>query len=315
MPPSIPKNAYTDVPEQHPNLILGSLQLLFWLFFRPTAWRKHITRIDSTLRPDFCLAELSKAQRQNPALRRLLIQSHLILPLSTLLLIGLSLLITRRFIEAISLNAVASIVLIVMTFGVALSLAIGVAVGIVGGITYGIAIATQYVAWSIFLVDTITWAVSIVLIMPSCIAYGMTGNVAGNLAIQRQTHSLSRQSGGVLVGIVLGIVTLILVSSLVSQAQNMAFSIMGVVAIGVASFIRTRQWRSILVSSLIYLSVSSLLLGVTSNLRFIGMDSLVTRSMIDSALFVLAYSVAERIAGSWAGATAGAILASVSLFL
>jgi hypothetical protein len=38
-----------NAPEQHPNLILGSLQLLFWLFFRPSAWQNHLKRIDPAL--------------------------------------------------------------------------------------------------------------------------------------------------------------------------------------------------------------------------------------------------------------------------
>lgn len=33
---------YTHAPEQHPNLILGSLQLLFWMSFLPTAFKNHL---------------------------------------------------------------------------------------------------------------------------------------------------------------------------------------------------------------------------------------------------------------------------------
>lgn len=51
--PSIRKDAYTDAPDLHPNLLLASLQLLFWLFFHPTAWRNYITRLDPDLHPDF----------------------------------------------------------------------------------------------------------------------------------------------------------------------------------------------------------------------------------------------------------------------
>ena len=42
--PNVPRNAYTNEPEKHPNLILGSLQLLFWLFFRPSAWQNYLKR-------------------------------------------------------------------------------------------------------------------------------------------------------------------------------------------------------------------------------------------------------------------------------
>ncbi|MEW5958924.1 MAG: hypothetical protein AB1801_14420, partial [Chloroflexota bacterium] len=68
------KNAYTDAPELHPNVFLGSLQLLFWLLGHPSAWRNYIAGIDSTLSPNFCLAQLSRAQWQNPTLRQLLLR-------------------------------------------------------------------------------------------------------------------------------------------------------------------------------------------------------------------------------------------------
>src|SRR5215510_11613047 len=81
--------AYTDAPEPHPNLFLGSLQLLFWLLFHPSAWRHHIARIDPTLRPDFCLAELQRAQWRHPAMRRLLVQGYVVLLALSGLLIAL----------------------------------------------------------------------------------------------------------------------------------------------------------------------------------------------------------------------------------
>ncbi|NJR75545.1 MAG: ATP-binding protein, partial [Scytonema sp. CRU_2_7] len=72
---------YTDAPEQHPNLILGSLQLLFWLFFRPKAWRNHLKRIDPNLEPDSSLFFLLRRGRwRNLALWWLLIQGYLVLP-------------------------------------------------------------------------------------------------------------------------------------------------------------------------------------------------------------------------------------------
>ena len=40
---------YSHTPEQHPNLILGSLQLLFWMFFLPKAFKNHLKRIHPVL--------------------------------------------------------------------------------------------------------------------------------------------------------------------------------------------------------------------------------------------------------------------------
>ena len=38
---SRPADAYTDAPALHPNLLAGSLHLLFWLCFHPVAWVNH----------------------------------------------------------------------------------------------------------------------------------------------------------------------------------------------------------------------------------------------------------------------------------
>ncbi|MDZ7958762.1 MAG: hypothetical protein RMY34_12925 [Aulosira sp. DedQUE10] len=73
MPNNIPHNAYTNEPQQHPNLILGSLQLLFWLFLRPAAWRNHLERIEPALETDTSLISLMRQGRwRNFGLWRLL---------------------------------------------------------------------------------------------------------------------------------------------------------------------------------------------------------------------------------------------------
>jgi hypothetical protein len=74
-PPGIPTNAYTDAPEQHPNLILGSLQLLFWLVFRPSAWESHIHQLDPSLNKDFSLLQLLRNRHwQHPKIWRFVLQ-------------------------------------------------------------------------------------------------------------------------------------------------------------------------------------------------------------------------------------------------
>src|SRR6476661_867061 len=119
MTPNLPRNAYTDSPEQHPNLILGSLQLLPWLFFRPSAFRNHLTRIDPDLDFYSSLLILIRKQRwRNLALWRLLIQGNLILPV----LAGLTL----------------TLVLCGLGFPPARA-AWGVAWGVVSGVAWGVA--------------------------------------------------------------------------------------------------------------------------------------------------------------------------------
>ena len=85
--PDVLHNAYTDAPEQHPNLILGSLQLLWWMVFRPSAFRNHLKRIDPAL--DFETDSRNRVQWKNWAFWRLLLQGYFILPILVNLLLGL----------------------------------------------------------------------------------------------------------------------------------------------------------------------------------------------------------------------------------
>ena len=76
---------YTHAPEQHPNLILGSLQLLFWMFFRPTAFKNHLKRIHPVLESDISLITVLRGEsyiRKKPALWKFILQGFFILPIS-----------------------------------------------------------------------------------------------------------------------------------------------------------------------------------------------------------------------------------------
>jgi hypothetical protein len=119
--PDVPHNTYTDAPEQHPNLILGSLQLLFWLFFRPSAWRNHIARIDTAVNPDSGSANRSW---WNPALWRFLIQAYLVLPV----LVNLPLILVQWGLMESGENIAFRVefdVLLSAVFSVALGVALG----------------------------------------------------------------------------------------------------------------------------------------------------------------------------------------------
>jgi hypothetical protein len=83
MPNNIPHNAYTNAPQQHPNLILGSLQVLFWVFFRLTVWRNHLTRI-------FAAPNIG-SNKKSRLLSEVLTQVYLVLPLLANLILCLML--------------------------------------------------------------------------------------------------------------------------------------------------------------------------------------------------------------------------------
>ncbi|MBD2252489.1 AAA family ATPase [Nostoc parmelioides] len=142
MPNNIPRNAYTNAPEQHPNLILGSLQLLFWLLFRPAAWRNHLEGIDPTLDTETPLISLITQRKwRNIALWRLIIQGYLILPILANLLLGLALWVLGEPIINIAFRVVEGVVFGVVrgvAGGMAFGMAFGMAYGIVFGVTYGV---------------------------------------------------------------------------------------------------------------------------------------------------------------------------------
>src|SRR5687767_2728435 len=65
----------------NPNPLVGGLQLLSWLFLRPTAWRLHLSQIDPALAPHFCLAQLTELHWQHPWVRRLFVHGYIALPI------------------------------------------------------------------------------------------------------------------------------------------------------------------------------------------------------------------------------------------
>ena len=70
--------SYTDAPQLHSNLILGSLQLLGWIIFHPSAWRNYVKQIDPDLSPNFCLLQLERKLWRSPVLRQILIKGYLV---------------------------------------------------------------------------------------------------------------------------------------------------------------------------------------------------------------------------------------------
>ncbi|WP_298912124.1 AAA family ATPase [uncultured Nostoc sp.] len=152
----VPRNAYTYTPEQHTNSILGSLQLLFWLFFRPSALRNHLERIDPALDSNSSLIILLRQGRwRNLALWRLFIQGCFILPILANLLLGLVLWtlgepianIAFRVAFGMALGVAEKIdneyfntlIILGLLFGIPGGLGFGVAGGLVHGVALGVA--------------------------------------------------------------------------------------------------------------------------------------------------------------------------------
>lgn len=317
-------HAYTASPPLHPNLILGSLQLLFWLFFHPSAWRNLVARIDPGLRPDFFLAELSLAQWRNPTLRRLLIQENIILPILVSLPISLVMLNLRTprgdlafgvafsvaFAAAFSIaGSVAGSVALGATLGVALGVALSVALGVEPGVTPGVVFG---------------------------VAIGVAGGVARGVASGQAAYSFARQTGGVIAGVLIGVAMFGLVlgsmfygagfglefaqqsgllpdpieQAVSGAAISVVFGLAGGVVSSVASGLRTRRWRCGLVvgaaGSVIFGAAFAAMFGISFGVIF-GAAAGAALGLLTSSFFALLYVLAERLAGPWAGAVAGTL--------
>ncbi len=79
-----PENCFTDAPAPRRGLLTGTLQLVFWVFFHPSAWANHIRQIDPALPQAVCLLDLGRWHWRSPNVRRLLLQVLLIFPLFVL---------------------------------------------------------------------------------------------------------------------------------------------------------------------------------------------------------------------------------------
>ncbi len=304
------KNAYTDAPELHPNLIVGALQLLFWLFFHPSAWRNHMARIDPTLRPDFTLVELSRTRWRSPSLRRLLIMGYAILPLLAGLLVGLVLWGSNRAIEVIVLSIVFGVIFGVVGSIVG-SLVVNVAVGGVLGLIFTIVFSTALIL-IIDIANGVTFNVQVINVELGVLAGlvgGIVGNIVNNVAHGRQTYSLIRQVGGVAVGIFIGSMTLLVGSSLASKMTHPAtVGIVGGIVAGTAVSLTVR-WRHGVAARIAIGATVGVAVGVVAGLAFaIGGDAAFggAFALLSVTLVALPYILAERIAGLWS-----AVLASV----
>lgn len=322
-----PKNAYTDAPRQHPNLILGGLQLIFWLVFHPSAWAFFLAHVDPSLSPSFTLADLKGRQWGAPALGRLLIQAYLVLPLLVGLPIALIFWIQAEPLDP-SAVFVAHVVAIALTLGLMVGAVIGVGAGVVAGVAVGLAYG---------IINSATSGLFQSIASPTAIsiAVGVAGGIAARMATtpirsrgqssprppSRPAPKIQFQVGGIVVGVLVGVVAVSLLrtglTSLADLAvrlpEETAYYLARTLVVG-ASFGVALGWRRSIALGL----GSGLLTGVVYALTIvawkagwggipIGLTSGVLFGTSFGVTLVLPYVLAEGIAGSWAGAWAAGL--------
>ena len=257
-PPSIPPNAYTHAPEQHPNLIVGSLQLLFWLVFRPSAWKHHIQRLDPSLGKNFSLLRLLTQQRwRQSQIWRFLIQGLFLLPTLIILITGLVSLILgvpmERVVWGVALG-VASVVVFGWVFamvgvvrGVTGSMALGVLCVAVSGVIHSVALrklldlAFIRVGESVALGEILGVAESMALGVALGTSLGMAFGVAFDV--------LEGEDVGVGGSLIIGVISGATFGVMSSRTFGVAFGVVfgGAFSIGWS----VNWWRPVLMSRLL----------------------------------------------------------------
>lgn len=135
-------NAYTNIPELHPNLLIGSIQLIFWSLFHPSALHNHITRSNLSSSSESTINTLT----QNRELLRLLIQGYLILPLPIYLFLALFLLLLVCFGLEYSTNQTPIFIQIIFNFSLLFTVVelLPITLYIAFGLTFGLILSVMF---------------------------------------------------------------------------------------------------------------------------------------------------------------------------
>ncbi len=333
-------SGFTDAPAAHPNIIIGSLQLLAWFFIHPSAWQSHISRIDPNLGSDFRFIDLRRDHFRSAVLRRILIQTFVILPAFVVAVVSVVFIALGLSGEMIVLSLAYGWTLTVAT-GLVGGLAIGMSAAIAGGVVAGI-LAGLAEGMALMLVGHMNWSaafgmasnpeVSLVNAVAIGVQTGIVGSVLLNLVGSRSTYSALRQIGGIVVGVFISGAVLLLGGGIVGviaqglakgDASTIVYEM--VMSVGAAVVIssclglvvawRTRRWLrdigiivgvSTLISGLRVLAAMSQSSSLMVNIIWEVVAG-VAIAMMFAALFALPYTASQFIAGPWAGAFAGAI--------
>ena len=170
---------YPLAPPLHANRLIGSLQLLAWVLWRPPAWRGYIARIDPALPSNCRFGDLTRAHWRHPLLRRMLWGYAVYVPLVLLASLVALLALGRSgvfFAAGMAAPLLVSLILL-MVGGAALSIAVGLALSVPGGLVFAIGYA---------LIGKLGYPAEIdeAMLMLYALMLGLGGSIAGSVAHQ-----------------------------------------------------------------------------------------------------------------------------------
>jgi hypothetical protein len=319
----------SDVNPAHPNLsqnlLVASLQLLFWLFLRPSRWQSYIEQIDPALTPDFNLARLTRQHWQNPSIRRLLLIAYAIWPLQIV--------IATLFVRGLLLDQPSDLIIRSLLLGVGYAIlgggSLGLTVSFAGGVGYAAALGLFFGMMS----DSPGHPVNV-------LGYGVASGIAGGLLLslwknRDSRHSFSRKLGGFTVGILVSAALLAIafaiasgtamgisdaprVSGRAGLTKSLPFAIGGgmLFALTYATLVgvQIRRWYpSIAIGMLMAIlggGSYGLVIGTGSELVRISVSG-IGGGILFGALFAIPYGLARYVGGRGSGVVAGALVSGL----
>lgn len=335
-------NQYTNSPQMHSNLLFGSIQLLFWLVFHPSAWVNFVARLDENLHPRFSLANLRRIHLQNCLLRRILIVSFIVLPIVSSLLVSLILWITGQNREHIIVGtAVALVGSIVMAvnFSAAVSVAGGIVMSSIGGIIAGISIgiAPHNVhllnGMPVFRISNfvlVGYAISFSYSVPT----GFTMSLLNNIKRNKSSLSGGQKIGGIITGFFVGLASVAAAGLFANGAglslQNITLIILALgsvtygLFIGTSIGIKSESWQKGIFFGSIFGASSGLITGalyataiyLSEGDLFVASFALAYGALAGTLLSmvcILPNNIVERVAGSEAGSVASTLITGVGV--
>lgn len=328
---------FTDSPPLHTNPLIGSVQLLFWLVFRPAAWRSYVQRLPGAVTPDFALLQLTRTQWLDPATHPLLIAL-----LTSPLLAILSGFIITWLVGDNGLGVLDTSAAINFPLLLAASLVISATLSAAGGIMLG---------WGMIISSVLAAAAALLLQnqpglpfvhMPAMLneiariwVLGVTTGVIASVSMtvdapEQSGYVLRRQVGGVIAGILvsgilLGTALILALSISSGEAgavlQGASMRLSGILAIGLSAvltlsagfaltarlpaFTPIQRVRVGMAFALLIALVSWLVVVIPTVYRVLPMG--IITGIVFSVLYIFPFHFAQRLAGGRAGAVAGAV--------
>ncbi|MFK5968969.1 MAG: hypothetical protein QM487_02455 [Candidatus Marithrix sp.] len=310
------------------NILFINVQLLTWLLFYPNAWREMVNKIDSTLAPDFALANLNSKQWNNIILLRLLGIIYILTPLLIGIIIGLILSgLNLYFHGYINYNDT-------LLRGIIYTVILGIVGGTISGIT--ISVAFSYIVITIgglligafFLIaDDLLWYKTTIL--ATIFAVSISSSVL--LTLNTDKYKLSLKTSiflsfiAILVASIIGFILYAFATSsrflldyvLVDNLEKWQSQLIGItLGICLIFFWATRHWYFSIIISIISGIVIAILFSVPidKHLLWNPVIGSIFNSFIFSLAFALPYLLAKGIFNIQVGIMSG-LLSSCGMYV